>query len=172
MSTKQSRLSHIGRIQRSNWMGNSLAFPLPTVASILSRLPASPSWAGLEPASCDQEGIPPCPPRLICFPTATHMASHKSVKDLNCQVNSKRYSYLLQQFGYFYILFGPGFGVRDLPVEDNEWGWGILLNLGTSILISNHFTLNLEISGIFQNNEYENLSDIILSPSFNLGFLF
>jgi hypothetical protein len=72
----------------------------------------------------------------------------------------------------FYISFGPGFGIRNLPVEDNKWGWGILLNLGTSILISNHFTLNLEFSGVFQKNEYEHISDFILSPSFNLGVLF
>jgi hypothetical protein len=69
----------------------------------------------------------------------------------------------------FYISLGPGFGLRS--VEDN-WGWGILTNLGTSILISDHFTLNLEVSGIFQKNEYENVSDFILSPSFNLGILF
>lgn len=72
----------------------------------------------------------------------------------------------------FYIALGPGFGTRDFPVEDNRWGWGILLSAGTSILISNHLTMNLEVSGIVQNNEYENLSDFIVSPSLNLGLLF
>jgi hypothetical protein len=72
----------------------------------------------------------------------------------------------------FYTSLGPGFGTRKFPAEDNKWGWGILLNMGTSILISNHFTLNLEVSSIVQKNEYENISDFILAPSFNLGFLF
>ncbi len=72
----------------------------------------------------------------------------------------------------FYISLGPGFGARMFPVENDKWGWGILLNMGTSILISNHLTFNLEVSGIVQKNEYENISDFILSPSFNLGLLF
>jgi hypothetical protein len=72
----------------------------------------------------------------------------------------------------FYISLGPGFGVRAIPVENNEWGWGILFNMGTSILVSKHFTINLEVSSIVQKNEYESVSDFILSPSFNLGLLF
>lgn len=72
----------------------------------------------------------------------------------------------------FYILLGPGFGARKFPAENDKRGWGILLNMGTSILISNHLTFNLEVSGIVQKNEYENISDFILSPSFNLGLLF
>jgi hypothetical protein len=39
--------------------------------------------------------------------------------------------------------------------------------MGTSILISNHLALNLEVSSIVQKNEYENISDFILSPIFN-----
>jgi hypothetical protein len=72
----------------------------------------------------------------------------------------------------FYFALGPGFGARKFPPEDNKWGWGILLNVGTSILISKHFTINFEVSGIAQKNEYENVSDFILSPSFNLGLIF
>lgn len=72
----------------------------------------------------------------------------------------------------FYVALGPGFGTRNYPVEDDQWGWGILLNVGTSISLSDHFTMNLEVSGIFQNNEYENLSDFIVAPSLNLGILF
>ena len=72
----------------------------------------------------------------------------------------------------FYISLGPGFGLRNMSADSNQWGWGILLNTGISILISNHLTLNFEVSGIVQKNEYENVSDFILSPSFNLGLLF
>jgi hypothetical protein len=72
----------------------------------------------------------------------------------------------------FYVALGPGFGTRNFPMEDNQWGWGILLNVGTSIFLSDHFTMNLEVSGILQNNEYENLSDFIVAPTLNLGLLF
>jgi hypothetical protein len=71
----------------------------------------------------------------------------------------------------FYVSLGPGFGLRTTG-DNSQWGWGILLNVGTSILISNHLTLNFEVSGILQKNEYENVSDFIISPSFNLGLLF
>jgi hypothetical protein len=67
------------RRQESTRRGNSFAFPLPTGASIPSRLPASPSRAGYQPPPCDQGAIPPWNPRLICFPVASHRASHKSV---------------------------------------------------------------------------------------------
>ena len=72
----------------------------------------------------------------------------------------------------FYISCGPGFGTRGLAVGEKEWGWGILLNVGTSILFSDNFTLNFEISSIVQKNEYENLTHFILSPSFTMGLLF
>jgi hypothetical protein len=72
----------------------------------------------------------------------------------------------------FYVALGPGFGTRNFPIEKNQWGWGILLNVGASIFLSDHFTMNLEVSGILQNNEYENLSDFIVAPSINLGILF
>ena len=72
----------------------------------------------------------------------------------------------------FYVSLGPGFGAIKFPPENNKWGWGILCNMGTSVLISNHLTLNFEVSSIVQKNEYENKSDFILSPSFSLGLLF
>jgi hypothetical protein len=59
--------------------GDSFAFPLPTVASIASRLPASSSRAGHEPAPCEQRAIPSRNHRLICFPVASHGACDKSV---------------------------------------------------------------------------------------------
>jgi hypothetical protein len=59
---------------------NSFTFPLPPVASIPSRLPASPSRTGHEPSLCDQRALPSWNPRLICFPVASHGACDKSVK--------------------------------------------------------------------------------------------
>lgn len=71
-----------------------------------------------------------------------------------------------------YIALGPGLSATEWPIEDREWGWGVLLNVGTSILIEENFTLNFEVSSILQRNEYESVTDFILSPSFNIGLLF
>jgi hypothetical protein len=71
----------------------------------------------------------------------------------------------------FYVSIGPGFGRRS-GGDERQGGWGMLFNVGTSVLISNKLTLNFEVSGILQNNEYENVSDFILAPSLNLGLIF
>lgn len=72
----------------------------------------------------------------------------------------------------FYASIGPAFGMRDLTKEKAEWGWGVLLNLGAGILIQDHLTLNLEISGIKQVNEYDKREDFILVPGLNIGYIF
>jgi hypothetical protein len=56
--------------------GNSFAFPLPTLALLRLRLSASPSRAGPSLLPCDQGGIPPLQPPLICV----HLEGHKSGK--------------------------------------------------------------------------------------------
>lgn len=69
-----------------------------------------------------------------------------------------------------YIALGAGFGIREITDKNNQWGWGYIGNVGIATLIGNHITLNLEISGIKQVNEWENITHYILAPSFNVGF--
>ncbi len=71
----------------------------------------------------------------------------------------------------FYIAAGPVLGIRDITEENNEWGWGIILNVGSGIIINN-ITLNIEFSGIKQVNEYSGKEDYFFSPSINLGYIF
>jgi len=69
-----------------------------------------------------------------------------------------------------YVAFGAGFGIREITDTNNQWGWGYIGNVGLATLIRNHITLNMEISGIKQVNEWENITHYILAPSFNVGF--
>ncbi len=72
----------------------------------------------------------------------------------------------------FYAAIGPVVGIRDITDENNQWGWGIILNAGCSILFSNNVTMNLEFAFIKQVNEYKNIQDYFLSPSINIGYIF
>lgn len=72
----------------------------------------------------------------------------------------------------FYTSLAPAIGVRDMGAEKKQWGWGIIMNVGTAVSIKNRLTLNLEISGIKQINEYEDIEDNFVCPSFNVGYIF
>lgn len=77
------------------------------------------------------------------------------------------------KYASFYISLGPGFGAKyGFPIERNEWGWGILLNMGTSLIASKNISFNFEVSGIKQINKYDEMTDFIIAPSFNLSLIF
>ncbi|MEE9442731.1 MAG: hypothetical protein V3V99_08695 [candidate division Zixibacteria bacterium] len=71
-----------------------------------------------------------------------------------------------------YASVNPVFGVRAQVREKREWGWGIITNIGTSILVKNHLTINLELSSVKQVNVYEDKRNNFLCPSVNIGYLF
>ncbi len=71
-----------------------------------------------------------------------------------------------------YFGFGPIVGIRDLTDEANQWGWGLILNSGISILLDNKCTINLEFSGIKQVNEYNGSKEYYFAPSLNIGYIF
>lgn len=72
----------------------------------------------------------------------------------------------------FYAATGPVVGIRDITDDNNQWGWGIIMNLGCGVLFSNNITLNLEFAFIKQVNEYKHIQDYFVSPSLNLGYVF
>lgn len=72
----------------------------------------------------------------------------------------------------FYTTITPAFGIKDVSAETKQWGWGILLNAGTAVIIKDCLTINLEFSGIRQVNEYEDRNDYFICPSLNIGYLF
>ncbi|HCY75757.1 MAG TPA: hypothetical protein DHV28_07530 [Ignavibacteriales bacterium] len=84
------------------------------------------------------------------------------------------FTFWLNKYNPFniYFGFGPIVGFRDLTDEANQWGWGLILNTGISILLEERFTLNLEFSGIKQVNEYNGSNEYFLSPSLNIGYIF
>ncbi len=67
-----------------------------------------------------------------------------------------------------YLATGPAVGMRNIT-ENNEWGWGVILNGGVTYQLSKYFTLHLEVSGISQVNKREGKNDFIIAPSINLG---
>lgn len=72
----------------------------------------------------------------------------------------------------FYAAVGPMVGIRDITAENNQWGWGIIMNAGCGILFENNITLNLEFAFIKQVNEYNSRTDYFFSPSINIGYIF
>ena len=72
----------------------------------------------------------------------------------------------------FYTAIGPVIGFRNIREGYNEWGWGIIANVGCGIEIHHGFTLNIEFSGIKQVNKYNGRKDYIFSPSVNIGYVF
>ena len=72
----------------------------------------------------------------------------------------------------FYTAVGPAVGIRDITDENNQWGWGIILNAGCAVLFDNNITLNLEVAIIKQVNEYKGKQDYFFSPSINIGYIF
>jgi hypothetical protein len=72
----------------------------------------------------------------------------------------------------FYAAFGPVVGIRDISDDNNQWGWGIILNAGCGILFSNNITVNLEFAFVNQVNEYKYNQDYFFAPSLNIGYIF
>lgn len=72
----------------------------------------------------------------------------------------------------FYAATGPVIGIRDISDDNNQWGWGLILNAGCCIFFSNNITLNLEFAFVKQVNEYKSKQDYFFSPSINVGYIF
>jgi hypothetical protein len=73
---------------------------------------------------------------------------------------------------FIYAATGPAIGLRDLSEGKNQWGWGIITNIGFGILINNEWTINLEFAGIRQASEFNHRTDDFFSPSLNVGYIF
>ena len=73
---------------------------------------------------------------------------------------------------HIYGSLGYGYGVHDAYDVGDKWGWLIVGNIGSSILLFDHITFNLELSAVKQYNNYEDLNDHFLIPSWNVGIKF
>lgn len=109
--------------------------------------------------------------RFGLFPTAAFVLSENDIEGGGgsiplCLWYTKYYPIT------FYSAFGPAIGIRNITNDNNQWGWGLIFNLGTAIIIEDHLTVNLEISGIKQVNENNGYKSYFFSPSLNIGYLF
>jgi hypothetical protein len=73
---------------------------------------------------------------------------------------------------FIYAAAGPAIGLRDLREGKNQWGWGLIANIGFGILIKDSWTVNLEFAGIRQVSEFNQRTDYFFSPSLNAGYIF
>jgi hypothetical protein len=67
-----------------------------------------------------------------------------------------------------YSAFGLAWGQRN----SEEWGWGLISNLGVNSIFLKHFTVNAEISPVYESNRYDRYRRLILSPSVGLSIQF
>jgi hypothetical protein len=70
-----------------------------------------------------------------------------------------------------YTALGAGYGLRDDDGVGDKWGWIATVNFGIAVLLAEHLTLNIEVSGIHQYNHYDEQTDNIMVPTFNVGFI-
>jgi len=71
-----------------------------------------------------------------------------------------------------YGALGPIVGWRDLSASPTQLGYGVIGNVGASLLLSELFSLKAELAGIFQFNDYDNASDLLVAPSVALSWTF
>ncbi len=71
-----------------------------------------------------------------------------------------------------YGALGPIVGWRDLSTSRAQIGYGVIGNVGASLLLSELFSLKAEVAGIFQVNSYDTVSDLMVAPSVALSWTF
>jgi len=76
-------------------------------------------------------------------------------------------------FNSDFSAFG-GFGaVYGAETSDSElWGWGVTSHLGVGIKLSENLRLHTELTGVYQNNQFDDVSHFIISPTIGLGYTF
>jgi hypothetical protein len=74
---------------------------------------------------------------------------------------------------HFYTAMGPAIGLRDaIGKKKPQWGWGIVTNVGFSAVPSSVMSINVEIVGILQVNEYDKIIHFIIAPGVKVGWNF
>lgn len=71
-----------------------------------------------------------------------------------------------------YAALGPAVGYRDLSTAPAQWGYGLIGNIGTSIVFNPSIRIYAEVAGIVQVNVYDKITHGILAPSVGLAVTF
>jgi hypothetical protein len=69
-----------------------------------------------------------------------------------------------------YGSFGPAYGVRNASYDSE--GYGAILSLGLAYNFCSSLSANLECAGVLARDLYDLTTNIIISPSFDLGWKF
>lgn len=105
---------------------------------------------------------------LIYYPRVSFVMDENSIEGGGLSFNTIYRKKLTNKFS----LYGGGglvFGWRDIINENNnQFGYGILLNLGASYRIHKYVGINLELNPIYQVNRFDEKSQFLTSPS--VGF--
>ncbi len=78
----------------------------------------------------------------------------------------------LPELGIFRPYIAAGAGMMVVNFKSNDWGYGGIINAGTSMRLSENFTGNIEIFGILQRYIYYRAITGYLAPSFSLSWHF
>ena len=78
----------------------------------------------------------------------------------------------LPEFGIFRPYIAVGGGMMVVNFKSNDWGYGGILNLGTSVKFSDNFSANLEVFGVMQRYIYYHALTGILAPSLSFSWRF
>jgi len=78
----------------------------------------------------------------------------------------------LPEVGIFRPYAAVGLGMMAVNFNTNDWGYGGIMNAGTSIKLSDNFRANVEVFGILQRYVYYRTITGYLAPSISLSWHF
>jgi VCBS repeat-containing protein len=78
----------------------------------------------------------------------------------------------LPEFGIFRPYAALGAGIMAANFKTGNWGYGGIMNAGTSIKLSDNFRANIEVFGILQRYIYYHTITGYLAPSISLSWHF
>lgn len=76
------------------------------------------------------------------------------------------------RFNDKFSMFGGLGGAYGTELDDVSRGWGITSHLGAGFQLSENLRLNMELTGVYQNNSSDDVRHFIISPAIGLGYTF
>lgn len=93
-------------------------------------------------------------------------------RDIKANGGSLHIATWLPEVGMFRPYAALGAGMMVVNFRSNDWGYGGILNLGTSVKFSDNFSANIEVFGILQRYIYYHALSGILAPSLSFSWRF
>lgn len=93
-------------------------------------------------------------------------------RDIKANGGSLHLAAWLPEFGMFRPYVALGGGIMVVNFKSKDWGYGGILNVGTSVKFSEIFSANVEVYGIMQRYIYYHSLSGILAPSLSFSWRF